>query len=96
MEKTGSSRTSTGNIRAVRLNTYRERKRECIELEKEVGQLVSTVTELRQVVTDKAEKIKILEAQVEDQKMICSRFSQLEGQAIRVPKLNLETVQNKW
>ena len=32
---TGSSRTTTGNIRTVRLNTYRERKNEALQLELE-------------------------------------------------------------
>lgn len=84
MEKTGSSKTTTGNIRAVRLNTYRERKQECIELEKECVQLGMTVTELQAMICQKNDCIKVLESQVEDQQMICSRFSDLEGEVVRV------------
>ena len=79
MEKTGSARTTTGNVRTVRLNTYRERKQECIELEMECAQLGVTVTELQEIVCKKNDHIKMLDAQMEDQKLISSRFADLEG-----------------
>ena len=45
--RTLSQTTATGNVRTVRLNTYRERKRECQELQKETEQLSNTVYELQ-------------------------------------------------
>ena len=46
LEKTGSAKTATGNVRTVRLNTYRERKFECQELEKENKQLSNSIVQV--------------------------------------------------
>ena len=58
--RTLSQTTATGNVRTVRLNTYRERKRECQELQKETEQLSNTVYELQGENTTSCNNIFIL------------------------------------
>jgi hypothetical protein len=61
MEKTGSAKTTTGGVRTVRLNTYREKKMLCYELEKENEQLSSTVIELQDLASRNIEEIRMLQ-----------------------------------
>ncbi|CAG5097224.1 Oidioi.mRNA.OKI2018_I69.XSR.g14985.t1.cds [Oikopleura dioica] len=84
LEKTGSAKTVTGNVRTVRLNTYRERKFECQELEKENNQLSNTIVQLQDIICAKDEEMKILRMQVADQEIIKDKFDQLKGEVVKV------------
>merc|ERR1711892_1404790 len=67
-----------GNVRTVRLNTYRERKNEVVQLEVENEQLANTIDELRLTVKNQQEQMDNQQIKLDGQEAVLHELEQVK------------------